>query len=105
MRMWMQEVVLQDVQQALLPGYAVRVPLQRSDGVTAACRAALLSWALLRPLRDRLVVQRLEEHYGWVGSAGGRGPLGARSSHTWIVEWAAGLCAVHRVQFLGRHGT
>ncbi|GLI65409.1 hypothetical protein VaNZ11_008967 [Volvox africanus] len=58
-----QDLTSQDLRRSLLPSYAVRVPLQHSAAATAACRLALISWALAAPLRAMLVAEGVASHY------------------------------------------
>ncbi|GIM04240.1 hypothetical protein Vretimale_8780 [Volvox reticuliferus] len=58
-----QDLALQDLRRSLLPSYAVRVPLQHRAAATAACRSALISWALAAPLRAMLVAEGVASHY------------------------------------------
>jgi hypothetical protein len=80
----------------LLPGWAVRVPLQAAPGATAALRAALAGWALAGAAARRLRAQgpellRLYTCAGRRHGPGGRsapGPFGLGS-------WRAGCCPLH----------
>ncbi|KXZ49542.1 hypothetical protein GPECTOR_20g396 [Gonium pectorale] len=61
-----QDFSLQELQRAVLPSYAIRVPLQHRGAVTAACRGALVAWALAAPLRAMLAAEGAATHYGLV---------------------------------------
>ncbi|KAG2489169.1 hypothetical protein HYH03_012395 [Edaphochlamys debaryana] len=58
-----QELLLPQLLRSLLPGHAVRVPLQDRAGATAAVRAALGAWALAGPLRSALAAEGVAAHY------------------------------------------